>query len=81
MTRTRLHAEPLEDRTTPVTLPNGFAESVFASGLTNPTQMAVAPDGRVGSSAKGSRIAAVAAADCSAQADRSGRRRRVQVSS
>jgi glucose/arabinose dehydrogenase len=47
MTRTRLHAEPLEDRTTPVTLPTGFAESVFASGLTNPTQMAVAPDGRV----------------------------------
>ncbi|MBX9581362.1 MAG: PQQ-dependent sugar dehydrogenase, partial [Gemmataceae bacterium] len=47
MTRTRLRAEPLDDRVTPVTLPPGFAESVFAAGLTAPTAMAVAPDGRV----------------------------------
>ncbi|MBY0512996.1 MAG: PQQ-dependent sugar dehydrogenase [Gemmataceae bacterium] len=47
MTRTQLRAEALEDRLTPVTLPIGFAESVFASGFTNPTAMAVAPDGRV----------------------------------
>ncbi|HUR55702.1 MAG TPA: PQQ-dependent sugar dehydrogenase [Gemmataceae bacterium] len=47
MPRTRLRAEHLEDRVTPVTLPPGFAESVFASGLTAPTAMAVAPDGRV----------------------------------
>jgi glucose/arabinose dehydrogenase len=47
MGRTQLRVEVLEDRSVPVTLPSGFAESVFASGLTNPTQMAVAPDGRV----------------------------------
>src|SRR4051794_24170758 len=47
MRRTQLRVEPLEDRSVPVTLPTGFAESVFAGGLTDPTQMAVAPDGRV----------------------------------
>src|SRR5947207_11577809 len=47
MNRTRLRAERLEDRLTPVPLPAGFTESVFAAGLTNPTAMAVAPDGRV----------------------------------
>src|SRR5262245_8930303 len=47
MRRTRLRVEALEDRAVPVTLPTGFAESLFAGGLTNPTQMAVAPDGRV----------------------------------
>ena len=29
------------------TLPSGFTESLFASGLTNPTAMAFAPDGRL----------------------------------
>jgi glucose/arabinose dehydrogenase len=29
------------------TLPNGFAETIFASGLSNPTAMAFAPDGRL----------------------------------
>ena len=47
MTRTRLRVEALEDRLTPVTLPAGFNESVFAAGLTNPTAMVVAPDGRL----------------------------------
>src|SRR5438132_290879 len=47
MKKTRLHIEYLEDRVTPVTLPPGFTESVFASGLNAPTAMAVAPDGRV----------------------------------
>src|SRR3954452_12670659 len=47
MRRTRLRVEALEGRDVPVTLPTGFAESVVAAGLTNPTQMAVAPDGRV----------------------------------
>ncbi|MDB5312781.1 MAG: yliI 1 [Gemmataceae bacterium] len=47
MTHPPLRAEPLEDRSVPVTLPTGFAESVLAAGLTNPTQMTVAPDGRV----------------------------------
>ncbi len=47
MNKMRLRLEPLEDRLTPVTLPNGFTESVFAAGLTAPTAMAVAPDGRV----------------------------------
>src|SRR5206468_11737846 len=45
--KTRLRFEYLEDRLTPVTLPTGFTESVFASGLTAPTAMTVAPDGRV----------------------------------
>jgi glucose/arabinose dehydrogenase len=47
MPHPRLRAEPLEDRLTPVTLPPGFTESVFAAGLTGPTAMAVAPDGQV----------------------------------
>ncbi|MCI0701180.1 MAG: PQQ-dependent sugar dehydrogenase [Planctomycetia bacterium] len=42
-----LRVEQLEDRLTPVTLPTGFTESVFASGLTQPTAMVVAPDGRI----------------------------------
>src|SRR5438874_2715525 len=29
------------------TLPSGFSESVVASGLTNPTAFAIAPDGRI----------------------------------
>jgi glucose/arabinose dehydrogenase len=29
------------------TLPTGFTESLFATGLTNPTAMAFAPDGRL----------------------------------
>ncbi len=47
MNRTRLCFECLEDRLTPVTLPIGFTESVFASGLSSPTAMVVVPDGRV----------------------------------
>ncbi len=39
--------ESLETRVTPSTLPPGFTESVFASGLTGPTSMAFAPDGRL----------------------------------
>jgi glucose/arabinose dehydrogenase len=39
--------EPLEDRLTPATLPSGFQETVVASGLTNPTAMELAPDGRL----------------------------------
>src|SRR5262245_963510 len=42
-----LRVELLEDRLTPVTLPPGFNESVFAAGVNVPTAMAVAPDGRV----------------------------------
>lgn len=34
-------------RTTAATLPSGFTETTFASGLTNPTAMAFAPDGRL----------------------------------
>src|SRR5262245_33735300 len=33
--------------TAAATLPTGFTESVFATGLTNPTAMAFAPDGRL----------------------------------
>src|SRR5437762_1186676 len=38
--------EPLERREL-LTVPTGFAESVVAGGLHNPTTLAVAPDGRV----------------------------------
>jgi glucose/arabinose dehydrogenase len=47
MSRTRLRVEALEGRTTPVTLPTGFAESLLAGGLDQPTAMALAPDGRL----------------------------------
>src|SRR5262249_31873157 len=42
-----LRVEPLEDRLTPVTLPPGFNESLLCAGLTNPTSMTLAPDGRI----------------------------------
>lgn len=40
-------AEGLEIRLTPTTLPAGFAEVAVVSGLTNPTAMEFAPDGRL----------------------------------
>src|SRR5689334_1739986 len=45
MTRTTLRVEPLEDRSTPTALPAGFAESPVAAGLSQPTAMALSPDG------------------------------------
>ena len=39
--------EALEDRCTPTTLPAGFTEVTVATGLTNPTAMEFAPDGRL----------------------------------
>src|SRR4051794_19789964 len=39
--------EPLEDRALPSVLPPGFVESSVVSGLTNPTAMEFAPDGRL----------------------------------
>jgi len=39
--------EGLEDRVTPTTLPPGFAETLVASGFSNPTAMEFAPDGRL----------------------------------
>ena len=47
LTPTRLRMEPLEDRTVPVILPNGFSESLVTTGLTLPTSLAVAPDGQL----------------------------------
>ncbi len=47
MARFRPTVTPLDDRVTPTTLPPGFTESVIASGVTNPTAFAVAPDGRL----------------------------------
>ncbi len=43
----RLSVEPLESRYTPTTLPTGFAETPVVDGLTRPTAMALAPDGRL----------------------------------
>src|SRR5262249_18299125 len=39
--------ENLEGRWVPTNLPSGFTETVVASGLTEPTAMAQAPDGRI----------------------------------
>src|SRR5687767_1631116 len=39
--------EPLEPRTLLATLPAGFSEDVIATGLSQPTAMAFAPDGRL----------------------------------
>src|SRR5262249_61037780 len=43
----RPSVEFLEDRTTPTTLPSGFAETTVASGFSGPTAMEFAPDGRL----------------------------------
>jgi glucose/arabinose dehydrogenase len=45
--RRALFVEPLESRLVPSTVPPGFAESLLASGLTAPTSMTFAPDGRL----------------------------------
>ncbi len=47
MMRACLSVTKLEDRLTPVTLPDGFTFSFVAGDLNSPTAMAVAPDGRV----------------------------------
>jgi glucose/arabinose dehydrogenase len=39
--------EPLEGRAGPATLPPGFAETAFISGLNNPTAMDFSPDGKL----------------------------------
>jgi glucose/arabinose dehydrogenase len=47
VTRFRPTLTRLDDRTAPTVLPTGFAESLLAGGLTAPTGMTVAPDGRL----------------------------------
>ncbi|HET6575000.1 MAG TPA: PQQ-dependent sugar dehydrogenase [Fimbriiglobus sp.] len=47
MTRFRPTLTRLDDRLAPTVLPSGFAESLLAGGLTAPTGMTVAPDGRL----------------------------------
>jgi glucose/arabinose dehydrogenase len=47
LARGTLFLEPLEDRLVPSTLPPGFAETPLVSGLTLPTSMEFAPDGRL----------------------------------
>ena len=42
---TRLSVTALESRDLPSTLPLGFSETRVVNGLTNPTAMALAPDG------------------------------------
>jgi glucose/arabinose dehydrogenase len=42
-----LRIECLESRVTPTVLPAGFSETLIATGLPNPTAMALAPDGRI----------------------------------
>src|SRR3954447_10678069 len=48
--------EELEDRIVPTTLPPGFAERPFASGLNTPTAMEFAPDGRLFVAEKGGQL-------------------------
>ncbi|MBN9118285.1 MAG: PQQ-dependent sugar dehydrogenase [Planctomycetes bacterium] len=55
---TRLRLERLEDREVPTVIA-GFTESPFTSGLTQPTAMAVAPDGRVFVAEKGGTLRVV----------------------
>ncbi len=43
----RPRVERLEDRLTPASLPSGFSESLVAGGLSRPTAMELAPDGRL----------------------------------
>lgn len=45
--RARLIVTRLENRETPATLVAGFAEQTMASGLSFPTSMAIAPDGKL----------------------------------
>lgn len=45
--RSRLAVELLEVQDVPATVPAGFADTPVAGGLTNPTAMAFAPDGRL----------------------------------
>ena len=40
-------AEPIQTVVSAATVPSGFVDEVFASGLTNPTAMEFAPDGRL----------------------------------
>jgi glucose/arabinose dehydrogenase len=47
VTRFRPTLTRLDDRLAPTVLPTGFSEFVLAGGLTAPTGMAVAPDGRL----------------------------------
>ncbi|HVK15153.1 MAG TPA: PQQ-dependent sugar dehydrogenase [Gemmataceae bacterium] len=47
MNRFRPSLTRLDDRIAPTVLPTGFSEFVLAGGLTAPTGMAVAPDGRL----------------------------------
>src|SRR5438552_833793 len=42
-----LRLERLEDRTTPSTLPAGFAETTLLTGLSSPTSLTLVPDGRL----------------------------------
>src|SRR4051794_17303471 len=42
----RPRLETLEDRTVPATLQTGFSETVVGSGLTRPTALTIARDGR-----------------------------------
>src|SRR5262245_62123464 len=43
----RPRLEALEDRSVPASLPIGFSETAIATGLTNPTAMELAPDGKL----------------------------------
>jgi glucose/arabinose dehydrogenase len=45
--RARLRLDVLEDRTAPATLLAGFTETPLATGLSKPTAMEIAPDGRI----------------------------------
>jgi glucose/arabinose dehydrogenase len=54
--RSRPAIECLEQRWLPTTLPTGFAETIVSSGLSSPTAMAQAPDGRIFVCEQGGRL-------------------------
>src|SRR5271154_4489542 len=56
----RLNLEELEARLTPTNLPAGFTETLFAGGLSAPTSMAFAPDGRLFVSQQGGELRVIA---------------------
>ena len=59
MRRAVAAVEPLESRVHLTVVPSGFAQTEFATGLSNPTAMAFAPDGRLFVSEQAGRLRVV----------------------
>lgn len=55
-------SEPIQTVVSAATVPSGFVDEVFASGLTNPTAMEFAPDGRLFVTQQGGQLRVITAA-------------------